>query len=244
MIRQGSTQPKRLVANFKTLTPLFNKSNISSTEYFNATVEVPLPPSVRANGTLYATTIIVRAGLDPDPSTHDAYNDWRQEDWRRTILRAHPYRDLMWTCDTLTRHMVPLRKNTSNLLADIVSNNTDLPPGSLRIGLPTQLADALTPIHPVFNKTLTLHPFETTAWFSLFFGVTGFYQPTVPLAVVRMMLLAISPYMYTLYQKNIAFEAEEAQKAMHTLEGMLQGSPKDPVTHWWVVRYCSTPPSL
>jgi hypothetical protein len=217
------TSPNRKVANPKAslkdngMTLLFNKTGISNREFFNETLQVPLPAGIRTNGTLYSHVIIVKAGLSPEPSKHEVAQDQRQEAWRRRDLPAVKYRDLLYASAPMTRHMVPMRRNRTNLLKDMVSKNTELPPGSFRVPLP-------------MGQELTVDPLGLTSWSALVFGLTGFWAPSLPLAALRMVLMAAMPYCYTLYQKNNAYEEAVTQKALQTI---IKGeAPQPAVTHW------------
>jgi len=96
--------------------PIWNVSGVvpAKGQLLSLRVAVPVPKAVRNNGTLYAHFVIVRHGMDPDPGHHPRVSaDFRSS----TKTGVWPYEDLVMATSPLTRHMKPISRNSSMLLA-------------------------------------------------------------------------------------------------------------------------------
>jgi hypothetical protein len=211
------------------LTLLWNGTGLDTSEFANVTLAVPLAPTVRQNGSLFAHIITVRSGLSPEPTAHTRLKDTREK-WRKERSRAVKYEDLLYTMAPLTRHLVPIRKERTNLVSGVVSESADsnstspaaaLQKGAMRLSLP-------------LGHSVVVHPASSMKWTALFFAAAGVGRPSVKAAVARYALATLlAPYLYSLHSRQTAEAAAIKREEAQALQKLLAAEPQSPpVTHW------------
>ena len=192
--------------DFAKLIPLWNATGLDTALGANATVAVPLPDSVRRNGSLYAHVFVVREGERPDPASH-------QRDPRSALHAEYAeYRSLLHAEAALTRTMRPIARERSNLLADAVDGSK----ASVRVPLP-------------FGQSIEVHPSGAMVWCGISFAALGMLKPSVAVALLRYSMVPAVAY---LYQKQLELASAEEHAAERTAALLLRQPPAPAVAHW------------
>ena len=175
--------------------PLWNITGVSADQAFNVTIPVPLPSDVRQNGSLTAHVTVVRTGKSPVLSAHSRHVDSRGEAWRQRELPVAPYSDILTASAPLTRYMRPIRQNRTRLLGNSPTEQ-QLPPGTTKLELP-------------LNYTVSIDPVAAMGWAAMGFTLLGFRKPTMITAAARLLVVAVSPYLYSLHQMDTRYAQEQ-----------------------------------
>eukprot|EP00038_Savillea_parva_P010335 m.189607 g.189607 ORF g.189607 m.189607 type:complete len:752 (-) comp17772_c0_seq1:108-2363(-) len=221
---------------FDALIPLWNATGRPIVDVdADINVSVPLPPSVRRNGSLYAHVIMVRSGMSPYAGNHSKLYHNPQDDVSQTWYHFYP--DLVYAQGTITRHLVPVARNRSMLLG---ADSNDNKASNDNKDNSTTTNDTAPPIAPAHesesNTTRTADPggsSETAAqWLvntATGFGLSAMAPANAMTAAGRYALVAVGMANVPDFVTSVldAFGSDKG-----SLDDVIKLSSGPPVTHW------------
>jgi hypothetical protein len=215
-----SNKPATSTKRFAALgEPFWNATGVRFDKEMTVNATVPLPDSVRNNGTLYAHVFMVRAGGDPSPAAHKKVGPLHPNYESHEMHQS--YRDLVYLKGAMTRHQSPVSRNRTMLLGGEMEVDED--------GEPVGDVDAA---NAASNGTATggdVSNLQKLAYYTIGFGASS----TLPIS----MLTASGRWVIVSMAATLAPGLQaELQDALLSEDGSVQDlikiSNDPPVTHW------------